>query len=227
MEQMKKTKFFLDTASLDEILYWKKFDLVDGVTTNPKLLSDQNCEPLKRVKEICKNVTGPVSAQITETDEKNMIEQGIMLSKISKNIVVKIPLIENGVSVAKTLAKKKIRLNITLGFDPSQVLFFRNIDISYFSFIVGRVEDFGVSNRENISKLKQIININKMKCELLCASIRNTEQLIVSIISGSEIITVPPKTWKSILNNKFSLDGQKDFLNSWIDLKKNKKGYTL
>jgi len=224
---MNKTQFFLDSASLKDILYWKQFDLVNGVTTNPKLLSDQNCEPLKLIKEICKQVQGPVSAQITETDEKNMIEQGLMLSKVSKNLVVKIPLIEKGIRVAKILAKKKVNLNITLGFDPSQILLFKNINISYFSFIVGRIEDFGLSNRENISKLKKIIKLNKMKCKLLCASIRNSEQLIDSIISESDAITVPPKTWSQILQNKFSVEGQKDFLKAWSQLKKNKKGYEL
>jgi len=206
---MNKTQFFLDSASLKDILYWKQFDLVNGVTTNPKLLSDQNCEPLKLIKEICKQ------------------EQGLMLSKVSKNLVVKIPLIEKGIRVAKILAKKKVNLNITLGFDPSQILLFKNINISYFSFIVGRIEDFGLSNRENISKLKKIIKLNKMKCKLLCASIRNSEQLIDSIISESDAITVPPKTWSQILQNKFSVEGQKDFLKAWSQLKKNKKGYEL
>ena len=111
-----KTKFFLDTASLDEIKFWQKFNLVDGVTTNPKLLSIEKKDPYSHLKAICKIVKGPVSAQLTKIDLDEMYRQGLKLSQISKNIVVKVPLIENGVKVAKLLSKKKNKIKYNSRF---------------------------------------------------------------------------------------------------------------
>ena len=215
-----KTKFFLDTASLDEIKFWQQFNLVDGVTTNPKLLSIEKKDPYSHLKAICKIVKGPVSAQLTKIDLDEMYRQGLKLSQISKNIIVKVPLIENGVKVAKLLSKKKIKLNITLGFDPAQIIFFKDININYFSFIIGRVEDFGKSNMNNIKELRRIIDKLKKKPKLLSASIRNSDHLIKAINEGSDIITVPPSTWHKILKNEYSISGQNDFLASWFELKK-------
>ena len=116
--------------------------------------------------------------------------------------------------------KKNIKLNITLGFDPAQIIFFKDININYFSFIIGRVEDFGKSNMNNIKELRRIIDKLKKKPKLLSASIRNSDHLIKAINEGSDIITVPPSTWHKILKNEYSISGQNDFLASWFELKK-------
>ena len=124
--------FFLDTASLKQIQIWKKINLVDGVTTNPTLLSKEGLEPIDQLKAICKLVNGPVSAQVTEIKAENMIKQAYQLKKISKNIVIKLPSNLEGFLAAKVLTKKKIKTNITLGFDPSQIIAFARLNVTYF-----------------------------------------------------------------------------------------------
>ena len=211
-------KFFLDTASIDQIIFWKKYGLVNGVTTNPTLLSKEGTDSIKTIKEICNIVNGDVSAQVTENDPKNMVEQAKFLNSLHKNIVIKLPCTLDGIEASQTLAKKKFKLNITLGFDPAQLAVFKNINITYFSFIIGRVEDFGESNIENIPKLKTMIKRLNPKIKLLAASIRNSNQLLASVTNGADVITVPPSTWEKIYNNKFTLDGEKSFKESWEKL---------
>lgn len=215
-------KFFLDTASIDEINYWNKFGLVDGVTTNPSLLAKEDSDPIKILREISKITKGDVSAQVTETSEEDIIEQALYLKdKVKKNnIVIKIPCTKDGILASKKLVKNKIKLNITLGFDPAQILFFRNINITYFSFIIGKIEDYNKSNIENIAKLSLMIKTMNLKAKLLSASIRNSSHLINAIKGGSDIITVPPSTWSKILENEYSAEGLKDFLNNWKKLSK-------
>lgn len=211
-------KFFLDTASIDKINYWKKFDLVQGVTTNPTLLSKEGSDSVKVIKEICKIVNGDISAQVTEEQPSEMIEQAKFLKSIDKKIVIKLPCTLNGITAAKSLAKKNFKINITLGFDPAQIAAFRNINITYFSFIIGRVEDFGDSNIKNIPILRDMIKKLNPKIKFLAASIRNPSQLLEAAINGADVITVPPATWEKVYNNKYTLDGEKSFMESWKSL---------
>jgi len=211
-------KFFLDTASIDKINYWNKFNLVQGVTTNPTLLSKEGSDSVKVIKEICKIVNGDISAQVTMTNPKEMVEQAHFLKSLDKKIVIKLPCTTDGIIAAKNLAKKKFKINITLGFDPAQLAAFKNINITYFSFIIGRVEDFGDSNIKNIPILKSMIKKLNPKIKFLAASIRNQSQLLEAAINGADVITVPPTTWEKIYKNKYTLDGEKSFLDSWRSL---------
>ena len=212
-------KFFLDTASIEQISKWKKFDLVHGVTTNPTLLSKESSDPVKVIKEICKIVNGDVSAQVTERNSKGMIEQAKFLRSIDKKkIVIKLPCTLDGIQAARFLSDKNYKINITLGFDPAQISTFKNINISYFSFIIGTVEDFGDSNISNIPLLKLMIKKLNPKIKFLAASIRNSSQLLSAATNGADVITVPPTTWDKIYKNKYTLDGEKSFMESWEQL---------
>lgn len=223
-----KTLLFLDTASIEDIIYWNSFGLVDGVTTNPILLSKESGNAYSHLKKICSIIKGPVSAQVTEKNSSKMIEQAKKLKSISKNIVIKLPCTLEGAKAAKIISKQGYKINITLGFEPSQYLIFRNINITYFSFIIGRVEDFGKSNIENVYSISKFIKKLNPKTKLLSASIRNGEQLTHALLAGSEAITVPPSTWKKIFSNEFTISGEKDFINSWDALSSNrKKGYEI
>ena len=214
-------KFFLDTASLDKISFWKNFDLVHGVTTNPTLLSKESSDPIKVIKEICKIVNGDVSAQVTEKNYKEMIEQAKFLkSKNKKKIVIKLPCTLEGIKASRYLANQDYKINITLGFDPAQVSVFKNINISYFSFIIGRVEDFGDSNIENIPLVKSLIMKLNPKIKFLAASIRNSNQLLSAAINGADVITVTHTTWEKIFNIKYTIDGEKSFMDNWEKLPK-------
>lgn len=219
-------KFFLDTASIEKIIFWKKFNLVQGVTTNPTLLSKEGNDSVKIIKEICKIVNGDISAQVTNEQPSEMVEQARFLRSINKKIVIKLPCTLNGILAAKVLAKKNYKINITLGFDPAQIAVFKDINITYFSFIIGRVEDFGDSNIKNIPVLKKMINQLNPKIKFLAASIRNSSQLLEAAANGADVITVPPTTWEKIYYNKYTLDGEKSFMESWSQLPSNiKKKY--
>ena len=219
-------KFFLDTCSINEIKKWSNFNLVDGITTNPSLLSKEKKEPTQQLKEICSIVKGPVSAQVTKTTNKEMIKQALKFVKISKNIIIKLPANEEGFLAAKFLKKKKIKLNITVGFNASQIIPFGKINVDYFSLILGKTEDWGFSNEETIKTTKKILINIKSKTKLLLASIRNEDHLTKSIINGADVLTVPPTTWEKVFNNKYSNLALDTMHSDWKTIpKKDKKKY--
>lgn len=213
-------KFFLDTASIPEIKKWLNFGVVDGITTNPSLLAKEGQEPLSQLTEIANLIDGPVSAQVTSTTLEKMITQGKALSQISKNIVVKVPSTENGFLAAKELTLSGINCNITLNFNPAQIIPFAKLPVAYVSLVLGRVGDFGLvmENRERISQSKHILEKLSSKTQLLAASIRNPEQLIDAIECGADVITVPPATWNFIFSNPLTSGGESDFFNAWNQL---------
>lgn len=214
------TVFFLDSASEKEIKKWNNLNLVSGVTTNPILLAKEKQDPIKILKNISKVVKGPISAQVTEKDSEKMVNQGLYLSKIHKNIIVKIPCDFEGLKAAKVLKKKKIKINITLGFNPAQIVAFANLNVDFFSLIIGKTEDWGFSNINSISACKKIIKSMKSETKLLVASIRNEEHLEKAITDGADVVTVPPSTWETIYKNKYSEIGLKSFFETWLKVKK-------
>ena len=219
-------KFFLDTCSIEDIKKWKQFNLVEGVTTNPSLLSKQKNEPTSQLSKICSIVNGPVSAQVTEIKFEKMIKQAINLKKIAKNIIIKLPATEDGYLAAKFLKTKKIKINVTVGFNPSQIIPFAKINVDYFSLILGKTEDWGFSNVDSIMKSKRIIKSLNSKTKLLLASIRNEDHLIDSITNGADVLTIPPKTWEKIFKNKYSKLALDSMHNDWkLIAKKNKEKY--
>ena len=213
-------EFFLDTASIAEIKKWKKLDVVNGVTTNPTLLSKEGNEPLEQLKEITKLVQGPVSAQVTTKDHQGMIIQGKALQNISKNILVKVPSTIQGYLAAKELSENGVNINITLNFNAAQIIPFCQIPVSYVSLIIGRVGDFGIimDNKTRISQARIVIDKLNSSTKLLAASIRNPEQLSQAIVEGAHTITVPPSTWELVYNNPLTISGENDFFTAWNQL---------
>lgn len=211
-------KFFLDTASLEEIEKWKPYGIVNGVTTNPSLLSKENCNALERLKQITAIVEGPVTAQVTSTSHEKMILQAKSLAKLANNILIKLPATSEGFLAAKELVKNQISCNITLTFDPAQAIQFCLLPVNYVSLILGRTEDFGIRDLNRVKQLRDIIDNLNSKTKLLSASIRNSQHLIAAILGHSDVITVPPNTWKNIYQNPLTLIGEKDFLDSWNSL---------
>ena len=214
-------EFFLDTASISEIIKWEQFGVVNGVTTNPTLLSKEGKEPFEQIKQITSIVKGPVSAEVTSTKFESMISQGKQLSKINNNIVVKVPATEDGFLAAKEFVSNSIKCNITLTFDPAQAIPFCLLPVNYISLIVGRTEDFGINDINRIKQLRGIIKNMNTQTEILVASIRNSHHLIESIISEADAITVPPNTWNNIYQNPLTLSGERDFISAWKKLPDN------
>jgi transaldolase len=211
-------QFFLDTASIEEIKHWNQYDLVNGVTTNPALLSAEGVDPISRIKEIAEIVDGSISVEVTYKDPEKMIEQAKRLNKISNNLLIKVPASLEGYLLAKELKKLNIKTNVTLIFHPSQAIPFIKLNCEYISLFVGRVEDFGLDNTRIINESRKCIDIMNSETKLLSASIRNPTYLIDAIKSGSDAITVPPSTWKKVYNNPMFLLGENEFLSAWENL---------
>jgi len=211
-------KFFLDTASLVEIKKWQDYGLVQGATTNPTLLSKENNAPIDQLIKIASIIDGPVSAQVTYNTPEKMIIQGKALSRLSDNIVVKVPATKEGFLAARQFVRENINCNITLNFDPVQAIPFCLLPTSYVSLILGREEDFGLRNLNRVQQLREILNELKSSTKLLAASIRNPHHLIAAILGKADVITVPPSTWENIFQNPQTLIGEKDFFDAWKTL---------
>ena len=211
-------RFFLDTASPAEIEKWDEFGVVQGVTTNPFLLSQEKADAHAQLKQIVDRVKGPVSAQVTHTNAESMVKQGLALRELGENVVVKLPSNIEGIKAAQTLVAKDVNVNITLAFDSAQLVLFSQIPATYISLILGKVEDFGKSNIAEISNSRQILDNLHSHSQLLVASIRNSGHLIAAINGGADVITVPPSTWTAIYNNPITRALGDDFLNAWSNL---------
>ncbi|MBF0506853.1 MAG: fructose-6-phosphate aldolase [Nitrospirae bacterium] len=211
-------EFFLDTASLEDIKLYKTLGLVDGVTTNPALLAKEGQDPLEQVRKIASMVSGPISVEVTYTESDKMVKHAIRISKLADNVVIKIPASTAGLAAACVLKEKGIKLNVTLIFHPSQAIPFIKLGADYVSLFVGRVEDFGLSNKDAIGQIRESIDMMQSPTKLLAASIRNPEYLLEAVNAGSDALTVPPSCWEKVYNNPIFQLGEKEFLESWNQL---------
>lgn len=208
-------EFFLDTASIEEIKYYRSLGLVDGVTTNPALLSKEGGDPISQIKKIAEIARGPLSVEVTYTEPSKMVKQAVKLNKLAENIVVKVPASISGLVAAQELKKEGIKMNITLVFHPSQAIPFLQLAVDYVSLFVGRVEEFGLSNKEAIWQLTQSIDEMQSPTKLIAASMRNPDYLLEAIMAGSHVLTVPPICWEMVYKNPVFQLGEKEFLDSW------------
>ncbi len=208
-------EFFLDTASIEEIKHYKKLGLVDGVTTNPQLLSKEGTDCLEQIKKIVSIVSGPVSVEVTCTEPHRMVEQAMGLASIAENIVIKVPASTEGIVVAERLKREGIKTNITLVFHPSQAVPFIKMGVEYISLFVGRVEDFGLDNTPHIRTLRSMIDTMQSPTRLLGASIRNPDYLVTAIADGAHAVTVPPACWQKVYTNPMLSQAEREFLESW------------
>lgn len=208
-------KFFLDTADIKEIESACQTGIIDGVTTNPSLLSQEAKDPIEHVKKIVDIVRGPVSVEVTATKKEEMISQGRALSEISPYIVVKIPMTEDGISATYELAKEGIKVNMTLIFSPSQSILAMKAGAEYISPFVGRLDDIshnGMSLIEDIVKIKKNYNFSS---KVLVASIRNPNHVIEAGKIGADVVTLPPKVFWQLFKHPLTDIGLKKFLDDW------------
>ena len=210
-------KFFVDTANIDEISELSEMGVVDGVTTNPSLIYKAGKDFKEVIKEIARIVSGPISAEVTSTDKNEMINQGLELSKIANNIVIKVPLTESGLIACRTLSKKSIKVNVTLCFSSSQALIAAKMGASYISPFIGRLDD--ISN-EGLHLIEEIITIynnyqDKLNTEVLVASIRSPLQVVQVAQIGADIATIPPKIIKQMIKHPLTDIGLNSFMEDW------------
>ena len=209
-------EFFLDTADVDSIRELSETGLIDGVTTNPSLVAKSGKDFFTILKDISKIVSGPISAEVTALESDGMIAEGEKLAKIAKNIVIKLPLTQEGLKACTKLTKKKIKTNVTLCFSPAQALIAAKSGATYISPFVGRLDDIGENGMELIQKIKDIYsNYPKLNTKILVASVRNMEHVAQAAIIGADVVTLPPKILEELYEHPLTKKGLDDFLEDW------------
>jgi len=212
-------KFFIDTANLDEIKSAQAMGILDGVTTNPSLIAREKRPFNALISEICALVDGPVSAEVTSTDAKGMLSEARQLAKIADNIVVKIPIIKNGLSVIKQLSNDGIKTNVTLCFSPSQALIAAKAGASYISPFVGRLDDISTSGMQLIEQIVSIYNNYGYETEVLVASVRHPLHVVEAALLGADVVTMPLNVIDKLLDHPLTEIGLKKFLSDWEKVK--------
>ncbi|HET6569291.1 MAG TPA: fructose-6-phosphate aldolase [Rhodothermales bacterium] len=210
-------KFFIDTADLDEIQEAADMGVLDGVTTNPSLVKKAgNVDFHELIYKICEIVEdGDVSAEVTATDFKGMMAQGRELAKIHKNVVVKVPLILDGIKAIKALKEEGIRTNCTLCFSASQALVAAKAGAAYISPFIGRVDDISWNGLELIEQVVQIYANYGYETEVLAASIRHPLHVVECALAGADVATMPFNIIKQLLKHPLTDIGLEKFLSDW------------
>ena len=208
-------KFFIDTAKIEEIKEAAALGILDGVTTNPSLVSKEGKDFRKLLDEILKIVDGPVSAEVISTDYDGIVKEANELSSIHKNIVVKVPLIKEGLKAVKTLTEKGINTNVTLCFSPSQALMAAKAGATYVSPFVGRLDDISTSGMDLISQIVQIYKNYDYTTQVLVASIRHPLHLVEASLIGADVCTMPFNVIDKLFNHPLTDIGLEKFLSDW------------
>ena len=208
-------KFFLDTANLDELRKGAAWGIVDGVTTNPTLIAKEGVPIEEQVRKICDIVDGDVSAEVVSTASKEMIEEGRRLAKIHKNIVVKVPLIREGIVACSALAREGIRTNVTLCFSAAQALMAAKAGAYIISPFIGRVDDVGWNGMELIREIITIYKNYGYNTQVLAASIRGPLHVIDAAKAGAQIGTMPFKVLDQLFNHPLTDKGLDQFLKDY------------
>ena len=212
-------KFFIDTANLDQIKEAQDLGVLDGVTTNPSLMAKEGITGkqniLEHYKNICNIVDGDVSAEVISTDYEGMIKEGQELSSLHKQIVVKVPMIKEGIKATRYFSDNNIRTNVTLVFSAGQALLAAKAGASYVSPFIGRLDDISTDGLGLISEIREIYDNYGFSTEILAASIRHTMHIIDCSKIGADVITAPLKSILGLLNHPLTDIGLENFLKDY------------
>jgi len=208
-------KFFLDTANIDEIRDAAEYGLIDGVTTNPSLVSKEGRDFKEILLEITRIVDGPISAEVVSVDAKGILREAYDLAKLHKNIVVKIPMIKEGMKALKQLSKDGVKTNVTLVFNSNQALIAAKLGATYVSPFVGRFDDISEVGMDLIADLVQIFNNYKFPTQILVASCRNPLHIREAALLGAHVATMPYKVLEQLLKHPLTDVGLERFLKDW------------
>jgi len=213
-------KFFLDTADVSDIKWAAGAGLIDGVTTNPSLMSRDagEVDPKSVLEEICASVDGPVSAEVIAVDADGMYNEGRELARIADNIVIKIPLIEDGLAATRKLVADGIKVNVTLAFSSVQCLIAAKVGATYVSPFLGRLDDIGHDAMEIIRETRLIYDNYDYETEILAASIRHPRHVAEAAMAGADVATIPTGVLKKLLLHPLTDRGLDQFLNDWSKL---------
>jgi len=208
-------KFFIDTANINEIKEAASYGLLDGVTTNPSLVAKEGKSFREILNEIVKIVDGPISAEVVATDYDGIMKEAHELAKIHKNIVVKVPLIKEGIKAVKSLSSEGINTNVTLCFSPSQALLAAKAGATYISPFVGRLDDISHDGMELVQQIVQIYNNYNFKTQVLVASIRHPLHLVDAALMGAHVATMPFDVINKLFKHPLTDLGLEKFLSDW------------
>jgi transaldolase len=219
-------KIFLDTANLDEIREAAAMGVLDGVTTNPSLMAKESGSDYDAVlKEICDIVHGPVSAEVVADDADEMIRQGRAFARLSEHIVVKIPLLPEGMKAVKSLTAENIKTNVTLCFSANQGLMAAKAGATYISPFVGRLDDAGMDGMEVVSDLVEIYERYGYATQVLAASIRHPMHVLESARVGAHVATIPHKIFKQLFRHPLTDVGVELFNKDWEKVLERRKAH--
>ncbi len=219
-------KFFLDTADLKEIRTAADAGLIDGITTNPSLLvkaAGTEHDPQEILAEICRVVDGPISAEVVATTQEDMLREGRKLAKIADNIVVKVPLIEEGLHACRHFRAEGIKVNVTLCFSPTQALVAAKAGASYISPFVGRLDDVSNNGMQLIHQIVTIYENYDFETEVLVASVRHPMHVVEAAMMGAHVATMPAKVLHQLIQHPLTDKGLDLFLADWAKLPQAKR----
>ncbi len=208
-------KFFIDTANIEEIKKANELGMVDGVTTNPSLVAKEGREFKELLEEICSIVNGPVSAEVVSVEAEGMLREARDLAGIADNIVVKVPLIEEGLKAARVLSKEGIKTNVTLCFSPVQALMAAKAGATYVSPFIGRLDDISQVGMELVEQIVTIYDNYGFETEVIVASVRNPTHVLDAALMGADIATIPYKVISQLVKHPLTDIGLEKFLADW------------
>ncbi|PID77312.1 MAG: fructose-6-phosphate aldolase [Deltaproteobacteria bacterium] len=208
-------KFFIDTANIEEIKKGVEMGMVDGVTTNPSLIAREPRPFEEILKDICRLVDGPVSAEVVSLDAENMVKEARDLAKLDDKIVIKIPMIVEGLKAAKMLAAEGIKTNVTLVFSSAQALLAAKAGATYVSPFVGRLDDIAQDGMELIAEIMTVYENYDIQSEVIVASIRNPMHIMEAAVIGADIATIPLKVIEQLARHPLTDKGMEQFLADW------------
>jgi transaldolase len=208
-------KFFLDTANVKEIQEAASLGLLDGVTTNPSLVAKEGRSFKEMLIEICNIVDGPISAEVVSLEADAMVKEGKELAKIHKNIVVKVPLIAEGLKATKRMAAEGIKVNVTLCFSPTQALLAAKAGAWCVSPFIGRLDDISSNGMELIRQILTIYRNYDFKTQVLVASVRHPQHVVEAALAGGHICTMPFSIFQQMVKHPLTDSGLKKFLADW------------
>jgi transaldolase len=219
-------KLFLDTANLAQIKKLNQMGIVDGITTNPTLVAKEPGEFEEIIAAICKEVKGDVSAEVVSTNFDGMVSEAKHLSSISPNVVVKIPIIPEGLRATKAVSGMGTRVNMTLVFSANQGLLAAKAGASFISPFIGRLDDIGQRGMGLVEDLVKIRSNYDLKAEVLVGSIRHPQHVLEAAKVGADIATMPPEVMEKMIQHPLTDSGLKRFLDDWEKAKKAKASMT-
>lgn len=220
-------KIFLDTANLESIRKYNDMGLLDGITTNPSLLSKEGGDPKKAMDEITRIIKGDVSLEVVSTEFQGMMDEGRKLRKYGDNVVVKCPMTADGLKACKSLSKEGIPVNVTLIFSPNQAVLAAKAGAKYVSPFIGRLDDIGHDGMNLIREIKQIFTNYSFKTQILVASVRHPLHVVEAAKIGADVVTLPPDVLGKMLKHPLTDIGLKNFLADWEKLKNGNQNISI